>query len=182
MTHMSDLLNGVLDGLRTKLGRGELAILETGTIRQESEEYRWNDGWSTLTFAENVRDHGGSLTSIDLDVAAADRVLTRHGLRDHVTLIEGDSIRTLQEMQGSSFDLVLLDSDNDADLIMNEYHLVKPMVNTPGVIIVDDVVPGSPHVVKGHKLVPYLDSSLLPYRMETRTGRGYSTGMLIMDV
>lgn len=182
MTHMSDLLNDVLDGLRGRLGRDDLSILETGTIRQEAEEYRWNDGWSTVTFAENVRDYGGSLISIDLDVAAADRVLTRLGLRDLVTLIEHDSVRTLSGMGGASFDVVLLDSDNDADLIMNEYELAKPLVNTPGVIIVDDVVPGSPHVVKGHKLVPYLDAHLFPYRLETRTGRGYSTGMLIMDV
>ena len=42
-----------------------------------------------------MRDNGGSLTSIDLDISAATTVLTRHDLLEHVNLVQGHSIDVL---------------------------------------------------------------------------------------
>lgn len=180
---MSKLLVTELDAFRERTGRDSLNVLETGSIRSTEERYHQNDGWSTLTIAEYVRDNGGSLTSIDLDIAAAHEVLTRHGVRDVVELIEGDSVDTINALPASTaLDVVLLDSDNDADLIMREFLAVRPLTNSPALFLVDDVEPGSTGVVKGHRILPWLTESKIPHRLERRTGDAYSTGVLVFEL
>ena len=183
MTHFSQLLTDELAAYSARAGRRDLTILETGSIRNEAEEYHQNDGWSTLTFAQHVKEHGGSLTSVDLDISAADVVLTRHGLRDTVNLVEQHSIDFLaaQIATGARYDVILLDSENDADLILHEYMLAKNL--GAGLILVDDVEPGSTTVVKGHKLLPLIETSGTPSRMLRRTGAGtFSVGVLALDL
>lgn len=183
MTHFSKLLTGELDAYSERTGRSALTILETGSIRNEAEEYHQNDGWSTLTFAQHVKAFGGSLTSVDLDISAADAVLTRHGLRDTVNLVEQHSIEFLagEVAAAAQYDVVLLDSENDADLILHEYLLAKSL--SPGLILVDDVEPGSPTVVKGHKLLPLIQATGVSWRMLRRTGAGsFSVGVLALDL
>lgn len=183
MTHFSQLLTGELDAYRERTGRTNLAILETGSIRNEAEEYHQNDGWSTLTFAEYVAAHGGSVTSVDLDISAADAVLTRHQLRDRVNLVEQHSIEFLagQVAAGAHYDVILLDSENDADLILHEYLLAVNL--SPGLVLVDDVEPGSTTVVKGQKLLPMLETHARPVRLLRRTGAGtFSVGVLALDL
>jgi methyltransferase family protein len=182
VTHFSDLLTGELDAYRERTGRKELAILETGSIRNAAEEYHQNDGWSTLTFAQYVQTYGGSLTSVDLDISAADVVLTRHGLRDAVNLVQQHSISFLaaQIAAHARYDVILLDSANDAELILYEYLLAKNL--GPGLVLVDDVEPGSTTVVKGHALLPVIEKSGTPWRMLRRTGAGtFSVGVLAVD-
>lgn len=183
MTHFSQLLTGELDAYRERTGRTDLAILETGSIRNEAEEYHQNDGWSTLTFAQYVKAHGGALTSVDLDTSAADAVLTRHGLRDAVALVQQHSLEFLagEVAAGARYDVILLDSENDADLILQEYLLAKDL--GPGLLLVDDVEPNSTTVVKGHKLLPLVAAAGTPRRMLRRTGAGtFSVGVLALDL
>jgi predicted O-methyltransferase YrrM len=171
--------------LRGKLGR-PLDIVEIGSIRSAVNRYRADDGWSTLTFAEHVEDHGGTLTSIDLNIDAARTVLARHGLLDLVLLVRGLSIDVLAGMvaagDGPGVDVVYLDSDNDANLVLHEYLLASRLVRTPGLIMVDDVDLGSATVVKGHKLVPWLDRTNTPYQVVRRSGDTYTTGVLTVEV
>jgi hypothetical protein len=183
VTHFSRLLTDELDAYRERTGRKELAILETGSIRNEAEEYHQNDGWSTLTFAQYVKANGGWITSVDLDISHADAVLTRHGLRDAVNLVEQHSIEFLgiDLAAHERYDVILLDSANDADLILHEYLLAKHL--GPGLILVDDVEPGSTTVVKGHKLLPMLEATETRHRMLRRTGAGsFSVGVLAVDL
>lgn len=183
--HLSELLTRELDVLRERSGRDTLYILETGSIRNEAEQYHQNDGWSTLTFAEYVSRYEGAVVSVDLDTRAADVVLRRHGLRDRVDLIQEHSIAALAALvadpaQHESFDVILLDSDNDDDLILHEYLLASYLLAPGGLLLVDDVEPGSDLVVKGRKLLPWLDKAGVTYRLETRTGADLSTGVLVM--
>lgn len=183
MTHFSQLLTDELNAYAERTGRADLKILETGSIRNEAEEYHQNDGWSTLTFAQYVQAHGGSITSVDLDITAADAVLTRHGLRDTVNLVQQHSIEFLagELGAGTRYDVILLDSENDADLILNEYLLAKHL--GPGLVLVDDVEPGSTTVVKGHKLLPLIEATGVRWRMLRRTGAGhFSVGVLALDL
>jgi hypothetical protein len=183
LTHFSHLLTDELHAYSERTGRTDLAILETGSIRNEAEEYHQNDGWSTLTFAQHVKAFGGSITSVDLDITAADAVLTRHGLRDTVNLVQQHSIEFLagEVAAGARYDVILLDSENDADLILHEYLLAKKL--GPGLVLVDDVEPGSPAVVKGHKLLPLIQATEVPWRMLRRTGAGhFSVGVLALDL
>lgn len=210
MTHLSEILKDELatlrDRMRVEAGSKtaetvELDILETGTIRNTAENYRVNDGWSTLTFAEEVANQGGSLVAIDLDVSAAREVIEGRGLDLRVTFFEGHSIDVLSGMLanayggakrtsggkltlgGSGFaDVAFLDSDNNAALILHEYLIVKRMVRSPGLIMVDDVDMSSADVVKGHEIVKWLERDGTPYRLQKRHGDGYETGVLIIEV
>lgn len=162
-----------------------LAILETGTIRVDSEAHRQGDGWSTEAFARDCMGRGeGSVTSIDLDVSVADKVLTRLGpnLRSLVTLRQGHSIEWMAAMLGAGelFDVILLDSDNDPQLILHEYMLAEKLLRRPGLILVDDVVPGSATIRKGELLLPWLHANR-PHRdfvLSKRTGNGFTSGVL----
>lgn len=179
--HMHDILADHLATARGLRPEGyELQILETGTIRQDTEAHRLGDGWSTVAFAGHVAEHGGHVTSIDLEVDTARKVLDRERLLDHVTLRQGYSIDWLASMlsAGQRFDVILLDSDNDAQLILHEFMIARKLLNRPGLIMVDDVVPGSRDVVKGHELVPWLAGNGTEYSITERTGGGVRSGVL----
>lgn len=202
--HLSEILNAELAKLRgrsTAFEGNPLDILETGTIRNTGENYRVNDGWSTLTFAEDVAECGGSLTAIDLDVSAAQEVIRAHELERHVTFHQGHSIDVLSGILANAYgnakknskgqlilggvgfvDVAFLDSDNDAGLILHEYLLVNRIMRSPGLIMVDDVDLTSEVVMKGHGLVPWLAARGIPYRTEIRHGDGYQTGVLVIEV
>jgi hypothetical protein len=187
MPHLSEILRRELATFREKAGQDDLAIVETGTIRNTGEEYRVNDGWSTLTFAEEIAEHGGSLLGIDLDTSAAAEVLGKRLVDLDIELASGHSIDVLASLLAHAadlgqFDVAFLDSDNDAGLILHEYLIVKNLMNSPGLIMVDDVNLTSTGVVKGHQIVPWLDAHGVPYRLEIRHGDGYETGVLVIEV
>lgn len=159
-----------------------LQVLETGTIRQDTEAHRLGDGWSTVAFARAVGDKEGygNVTSIDLHVETAEKVIEREGLADYVTLRQGYSIDWMASMLGvgQQFDVILLDSENDAQLILHEYMLATKLLRRPGLILIDDVVPGSLDVVKGLRLLPWLDEHQVDYHITPRTGGGVYSGVL----
>lgn len=187
--HLSEILITELAELRKRAGKEKVDIVETGSIRGDSDNYRENDGWSTVTFATEIKEHGGSMTSIDLNTAVADKVLRSKKLRSQVTLIEGHSIDVLSRMDADSaakaktrFDVAFLDSDNDGELIFREFMLVTQMMRSPGLIVIDDVDTKSEGVVKGHLVMPWVEQQGISHRLITRTGDGYSTGVLFIDV
>jgi predicted O-methyltransferase YrrM len=147
----------VLNELYKKKERDRvLQIVETGTLRNISEEYAIGDGHSTLYIAEWVKDCPDThFVSIDLDVRVCNQYLEALGLRDYVELVESDSLTYLANLTGE-IDLFYLDSMNDADHIFKEYQLARTKLKAGGVIIIDDVVPYSPVIKKGHKVLPYL--------------------------
>jgi hypothetical protein len=65
---------------------------------------------------------------------------------------------------------------------MHEFYLARLLANSPALILVDDVEPGSGDVVKGHQIMPWLDASGVKYRLERRTGDGYATGVLVFEL
>lgn len=182
---MSIVLAEEMRHLAERLGRSAFKILETGAIRHTEEEYHVNDGWSTLTFAEHVATSGGHLTSIDLDITPSHTVLAAHGLREYVRLMHAYSIEAMAALIKNGecdFDLIFLDSDNDAELILHEYFIAQHMINRPGLILVDDVDLDTPDVKKGDDLIPYLETHHIAYRMLERTGDGLKTGVLAIDM
>lgn len=200
--HLSGILTTELAALRKRGAGPALDIIETGTIRNTAEQYRINDGWSTLTLAQEIREHGGTLTSIDLDTTAAVEVLTENGVYGKdVRLIEGHSIDVLTGIVANAYggakknnkgqlilggdgfaDVVFLDSDNNGALIFHEYLIAKKLVRTPGLIIVDDVDITSTVVVKGHEILPWALDNEIPHRIIERAGDGYRTGVLVFEV
>lgn len=186
--HMHEIIAHQLQHLRQVLGSTGLTdghgfnILETGTIRQDTPEHRAGDGWSTLAFAQDAMASGGHVTSIDLDVRTAARVLDREGVADVVTLREGYSVHWLATMlaAGERFDVILLDSENDPQLILHEFMIAMHLLRRPGLILVDDVVPGSNTILKGRDLLPWIDANLPNAAVShtPRSGGGVHSGVL----
>jgi predicted O-methyltransferase YrrM len=180
---LAGLLDAELGRLRGRLGRRQLRILETGSIRADTAEYETGDGWSTLHFARQVAEHGGTFTSVDLDTSVAVRVLDALGVAGYVDLVQADSIDLLAGLVAAwdraRLDVAYLDSDNDAGLILHEFLLVRRLLNSPGLLLVDDVDLDSATVVKGHKLVPWLNAAGVPFRVERRDG---GAGVLVADL
>jgi hypothetical protein len=187
--HMHEIIAHQLDHLRKVLGCTGIElppegfqVLETGTIRQDTPQHRAGDGWSTLAFAQDAARTGGHVTSIDLDVRTAASVLTREGVAEHVTLREGYSVDWLATMlaAGQRFDVILLDSENDAQLILHEFMIAKQLLRRPGMILVDDVVPGSDTVVKGKLLLPWIEQNMpnATTAWMRRDGGGVHSGVL----
>jgi predicted O-methyltransferase YrrM len=191
--HLSEILNAELDAFRERTGKTRLDILETGTIRGTTENYRVGDGWSTITFAEHVKANGGTLTSIDLDITNAELVLKEKRLTKYVNLIKGASVQEIKKLATTSatsktraakrsVDVAFLDSGNDASLTFSEYLAVKEIMRAPGLVIVDDVDMNSHEVVKGHEIVPFLQANEVPHRIIERVGDGFRTGVLVFEV
>lgn len=191
------------DILRTQLGRaqerfGPVNILETGTIRNTDPQYELDDGWSTVTFAEWCREHGGTIESVDLEIEAAATVLEKRGLRDVVHLVRHHSIHFLgarlfsngtyaagymleNRVPEPKVHVAYLDSDNDPTLILDEYLLVTQMMPSGAILMVDDCDPvAGGH--KGDKIIPWLKEHGQAFELVRRTGVGYATNVLITRV
>lgn len=182
---MHDALTKELDTLRARRGYDELSILETGCIRMEDPTYRDSDGWSTLTFGQYVQTHGGTLTSVDLDTSVAQRVLKEAGITHRASFQDGYSVEVLAKMVAANrtFDVVMLDTENDAQLVLHEYLVAKNLVTPGALMIFDDVdMTNISGAVKGHLVVPWFDHHGIPYRMQQRISDQYVTNMVFMDV
>jgi hypothetical protein len=181
--HLTEILEREL----AKFGARNLSVVETGTIRGDAEASRIGDGWSTLWFAERNRFEGtpAQVISIDLVTHVADKVLEQHGVRDRVILVEDHSIAALARLERASFDVVFLDSDNDAQLIKHEFLIALALVKPGGVILIDDcafVEKPPTGALKGELVIPYLKDTQMPYRQIEREGwRGYKTGVLVIE-
>lgn len=184
----------VLYKLDEKIGRdGYVSLLETGCIRTDSDAGRIGDGWSTLLLATMVRAHSGNgrVDSIDLDTSVARQVIAREGLSHVVSFHNEHSIRALarEVAIGARFDMVLLDSANDGDLILHEFYLAQFLVKPGGYIVVDDVrmdhhKTGEPaKAKKGDRVLPLVREHGWAHALFERQGWGeYRCGVLVIEV
>jgi predicted O-methyltransferase YrrM len=179
---MDDVLREELAAFRVRSGRSALRILEVGCARSVSEDYLVGDGWSTLTLAGEVREHGGSLTGIDLDTGPAAELLAGHQL--DAVLLQGPSLDVLPGLvgEGRVFDVIFLDSGNDADLVLEEFFLAVRLSARPGLLMADDMDQHDPEVVKGLKLIPHLEAEKYRYRMTYRETPWTRRDILVMDM
>jgi len=129
-----------------------LNIVETGTIRRKTMDFVVGDGYSTYWIADFVSKskYQHSFISIDHNIDVCDEVLTKHGLRNYVSLIQGDSREVLKSAP-SELDFVYLDSANNGDIIMEEFLLVEPKLSKTALVCVDDI-----DHKKGDKVLPYI--------------------------
>lgn len=180
---LADLIDAHLAELRTRRGADSLELLETGSIRSAEIRFRDGDGWSTVALATHAKVHGGRAVSVDLDTGVAEQVTAAHGLFDTIQLIEGHSIDVLAAFltEGRTFDFILLDSDNNAQLILHEWYLAKRLVIPGGIIMIDDVEPGSRNVLKGNDVIPHLNLHKIPYKLHRRTKNNVHTGVAVIE-
>jgi predicted O-methyltransferase YrrM len=118
---------------------GAKRVLEVGT----------SNGYSTLWFAEAVKENGGEVVTLEFDAGRAQIArenFAKAGLSETITLIEGDACETLKthpslmSLTASPplFDFVFLDAEKPE---YAEYlRLCVPLVRKNGLIIGDDTI------------------------------------------
>lgn len=178
---MDDVLREEIAAFRMRSGKRALRFLEVGCARSTHEDHQVGDGWSSLTLAREVREHGGSLTGVDLDTGPAmDLLLTE---RLEAVFRQGMSLTVMRRMvdAGEEFDVVFLDSGNDPELVLQEFFLARQLLARPGLLMADDMDQNDPEVVKGLKLIPYLMASKQEFRITHRETPWTNRDILVMD-
>lgn len=169
MVSRAEKLPGFLDIVSGRVSR-PINIIETGTIRNVDPKYLEGDGHSTLYIAkwcEAKLPVKHQFYSVDLDTRVCKAYMRELGLDKYVKLITSNSLDWLGTID-FPIDFAFLDSANDDTLILNEFKAITPKLAKGGVVIIDDVIPGSGDVIKGRKLLPYLRKEKIPYRLVGR--------------
>jgi len=109
---------------------GATRILEVGT----------SSGYSTLFLAEAARANGGKVTTCEFSpfkVQLARQMFEQAGLSEHIELIEGNALETLETLDGP-FDFVFLDGMKD------EYTFylaaIWPKLRDGGLVVADNML------------------------------------------
>lgn len=150
----------ILDGQSS----GALTIVETGSIRGESDNYRINDGHSTLRIAEWVKKHeGAAFHSVDFVVDVAVKMLLKAGLLAEFHRAKG--VDWLRQYDGQ-IDFAYLDSSNDP--LNNLEEFIEAHKHGARVVMIDDVYCWE-SVNKGALTIPVAQQ--LGYKLKAVGGR-----------
>jgi len=110
-------------------------ILEIGVARDLSYPARDSDGWSSLFFAQHVKEFGGHVDFVD---ASFDSIINCQALTEgfkNLSYHVSDGIRFLETIY-KEYDIINLDAGDDPELTKTMYDLAKKM--KPSLIILDD--------------------------------------------
>lgn len=142
-------------------------IIETGTLRNPGN---WKDGQSSFLFTELVKNHGGSVRSVDINPEAAatanDFVKSEYF---HATC--SDSVAWLHSLEQdlSNVDFFYLDSydvkwANDTDSAehhLKEFLVIEPHLKSGAIVAIDDnsrFRDSGLRTGKGRRIVEYLEA------------------------
>lgn len=148
-----------------------MSILVGSAHRTKILEIGTSNGYSTIWLASAIRDLGGHIDSIDRDAARqaeADENLRRAGLRDFVTLHNGDATEVLEWLSGP-FDCVFFDADRRS--APGQLTTLLPRMTRDALVLCDNIH-SHPEEVR-----PYLDmvASLPDFtHVEVPIGKGLS--------
>lgn len=154
----------VIELLFEHFGNNSIVMIETGTIRGDSDVSRFGDGWGTMNLKYYADLTNSKLWSVDIDKNALD-IANRVVPSDHLlTYVHKDSIEFLKEFP-REIDFFLSDSYDycgDAENVrrchehcLNEIKTVIPKLSENGIILIDDVFDISFNG-KGKLAIPFL--------------------------
>lgn len=132
--HAQRLLNLEADTARL------LAILVRSSRRTRMLEIGTSNGYSAIWLAWALRPLNGHLVSIERDAAKqaeADGNLRRAGLRDLVTLRQGDATAVVADLPGP-FDSIFFDADRRS--APEQLHLLLPKLTPDALLLCDNVL------------------------------------------
>lgn len=173
VTTIGEIIYEELPAFMQRTGKETLRILEVGVLRNLDQDHRDGDGHSTLAFASLLAKHPGSqYVGIDLSPHEARHAVDDAGFGNFCDFYAGDSVHVMTElaMDGEKFDVIYLDADNDGAATMREYLLaLDSLVDSPGLIMGDDMNLGHSQVRKGRVLIPFLVESGATYKIRRRS-------------
>lgn len=113
---------------------GAKKILEIGT----------SVGYSTIWFAEAIRENNGSIISLEQDpkkIERAHKNLEDVGLSQYVEILQGDALDTLTKISKESmekFDFIFIDADKER--YIQYFDASLPLLKKGGIIGADNIV------------------------------------------
>jgi predicted O-methyltransferase YrrM len=117
-----------------------LRVLVASTRAKRVLEIGGASGYSAIWMAMGLREHGGTLVTIESDAARARELasnIARAGLADVVEVVSGDAFVQIPKLAGT-FDLVFLDAWKRD--YRRFFEMVFPRVNAGGVFVAHNVV------------------------------------------
>ena len=132
----------IFKSVLSSFGGKPLNIFQVGAIESFNDKYRIGSGWADLMWGEYIRDNGGSLTIVDIDLDhLANSAFASSMLNYKVNITYGDAINSI----GEGYDIYYLDGSNDPDETLEQF---KKIMHTDSVVMVDD------YRIKGTSLHP----------------------------
>lgn len=163
ITGRNDSFTNVLNLLLAKYNRS-IVIVETGCIRNTTEESRFGDGWSTLNWEWFAKLTNSSVYVVDIDENHLEKAKEVVPESEYVTYKQQDSIEFLQNFH-RKIDFLFLDSYDycgDEENVrkchvhqLNEVKAVMDKLNDRCLILIDDVF-NEQWNGKGKLSIPYL--------------------------
>ena len=124
------IFNGVLKNVTP----APIKVFQVGAIESfEGFQWRMGSGWSDMIWGEYIRDHGGELTVVDININhLGHSTLAACKLGYEINTIYGDAI---EYIDAQDYDIYYLDGSNDPDETLNQYNKIK---HTSSIVIIDD--------------------------------------------
>lgn len=141
-----------------------ITIVETGCIRNVTEESKFGDGWSTLNWEYYAKQTDSKVYVVDIDENHLNQSKKIVPPSDHIIYTQDDSVHYLQNFD-KKIDLLFLDSfdycGDDENIrachmhSLNEVKAAWDKLNDHCFILIDDVF-DSRWAGKGELSIPYL--------------------------
>ena len=110
-----------------------LRVYQVGAIETFRLDWRIGSGWSDTIFGPHIRDYGGKLTVVDINVDnIAHTFLAAKSLGYEVDTIFGDAIDYIDD---EPYDVYYLDGSNDPKETLDQFNKIK---HNKCIVIVDD--------------------------------------------
>ena len=124
----------IFKGILKNLEPAPIKVFQVGAI-ETFEGLRWRcfSGWSDMLWGEYIREHGGGLTVVDININhLAHSTLAAAQLGYEINAIYGDAA---DHITAQDYDIYYLDGSNDPHETLDQYNKIK---HTSSIIIIDD--------------------------------------------
>ena len=163
------LRDGVFVDVLESFDNKPIDVFQVGAIESLDVKFRIGSGWSDLIFGKYIKEHGGSIVVVDIDLDhIAHSFLIANSLGHSFDGRLGDAIDHIE----TGFDIYYLDG---ADIplgnqqTMDQFMKIK---DTSSVVIIDDTP------TKGVFLQEYLKENNIPFDYYKDAGNG----MMVVDL
>jgi hypothetical protein len=131
LTGRNKSFSNTLRELYLKYGNAQLNFVETGTIRNKSDSFRFGDGWATLNWMAWIEFYGGHIWTVDTDPSAVEicKEVTKNNI--NITYVIEDSVTFLKNFD-RKINLLYLDSydfcGNDENIKKCHSHQLQEVI------------------------------------------------------
>ena len=158
--------DGVFHGVLASFDKRPVNVFQVGAIESFAAQFRIGSGWSDIMFGKYIREHGGTLTVVDIDLDhLANTALAAARLGYPLKISYGNAIHHIKE----GYDIYYLDG---ADVPLGNAQTLeqfKKIENTKSVVLVDDIE------TKAVLLIEYLNEKHIDFVTHDVVGSGMIT-------